>query len=57
MDYTSEWIPASDKRGDPVGRYGDDWGFFDESESTWYGGYKNEAEAREALDKYCMEFL
>ena len=57
MDYASEWIPASDKRGDPVGRYGDDWGFFDESESTWYGGYKNEAEAREALDKYCMEFL
>ena len=38
---------------DPVDCINGDWGFWNETWSDWYGGYKNEEEARIALRDYC----
>lgn len=43
---------ATLNEGDPVGRIGNDWGFWDEVWSNWHGGADDEAGARAALELY-----
>jgi hypothetical protein len=46
------FVRASDRASDPVGRIGDDHGFWDETWSTWHGGHADEADARAACKRY-----
>ena len=48
---------ASENTGDPVGRRGDDWGFWDECWCDWHGGYADEAAARSGLANYVANVL
>lgn len=47
-----KFVRASDRESDPVGRIGDDWGFWDETWSNWHGGHADEPAARAALAEY-----
>lgn len=38
--------------GSPVGRIGDDWGFWNETWSDWYGGHATQAAASAACTAY-----
>ncbi len=49
------FVRASDRESDPVGRIGNDWGFWDETWSTWHGAYENEAQARDACWAYAQQ--
>jgi hypothetical protein len=50
-----KWVPVEPENpAYPVGSIGDDWGFWDETWSHWYGGYGSEAFARDALSVYCL---
>lgn len=51
-EQTQPFVKASDKESDPVGRIGDDWGFWDEVWSNWHGGFADEPAAREGLKAY-----
>ena len=53
VPYTEEYVHNSD----PVECLNGDWGFWDESWSVWYGGHKDEAEARAKLEEYCRIYL
>jgi hypothetical protein len=48
----SHFVRASDNDTDPVGTLNDDWGFWDETWIYWYGGYGDEASARDACADY-----
>lgn len=52
-----EFVRASDNKSDPVGRFGNDWGFWDETWSGWNGGFSTEAAARQGLQEYCERYL
>lgn len=52
QDGASGFVSASRRPSDPVGRIGDDHGFWDETWSTWYGGHADEAAARAACRAY-----
>ena len=56
-DSIPDFVRASDRRSDPVGRYKGEWGFWCECWMDWNGGYADEAEARAGLAKYCHEML
>lgn len=56
-DCFGTFIRASDRESDPVGRLDGIWGFWDETWTYWYGGFKNEAQAREKLEEYCRIYL
>lgn len=45
-------MKASQDEADPVGRIGDDWGFWDETWSHWHGGFADETAARAGLGAY-----
>lgn len=45
---------ASKVASDPVGRCGNDHGFWDETWTNWHGGYASEAEARAGLKAYAL---
>lgn len=47
-----QFVRASDRESDPVGRIGDDWGFWDEVWLHWHGGHADEAAARKACAAY-----
>ena len=47
-----QFMRASDRESDPVGRIGADHGFWDETWSTWHGGHADEAAARAACAEY-----
>ena len=47
-----KFVRASNDDSDPVGRIGDDWGFWNEVWADWYGGYADEAAARAGLSAY-----
>ena len=47
-----EFVSASRRPSDPVGRIGDDHGFWDETWTTWHGGHADEAAARAACRSY-----
>ena len=47
-----EFIRASDRESDPVGRIGNDWGFWDETWSNWHGGFADEPAARAGVRAY-----
>jgi len=49
------FVKASQNEADPVGRIGDDWGFWNEYWTDWIGGCTDEAGARAALAKYCVD--
>lgn len=51
-EQTQPFVKASNDEADPVGRIGDDWGFWDETWSHWHGGHQNETQARGALKAY-----
>ena len=52
MKDEQQFVKASQDAADPVGRIGDDWGFWDETWSYWHGGHVSEAAAREGLAAY-----
>lgn len=54
VEQTQKFVAATDSASDPVGRIGDDHGFWDETWANWHGGYASEAEAREALSAYAL---
>jgi len=49
------FVKASQDEADPVGRIGDDWGFWNEYWTDWIGGCTDEAGARAALAKYVVD--
>lgn len=51
-EQTGEFVPASARESDPVGRIGDDWGFWCECWLDWHGGHADEAAARAACAEY-----
>ncbi len=58
-DNTNEpkFVRASDNEADPVGRISDDWGFWDETWSSWHGGFADQASAREGCAQYARDVL
>lgn len=46
------YVKATADETDPVGRHGDDWGFWDETWADWHGGFDDEAQARAGLKAY-----
>jgi hypothetical protein len=48
-----KFVKASDAPSDPVGRIGDDWGFWEENWADWNGGYADEPSARAACREHC----
>lgn len=52
MSEQPKFVRASNDEADPVGRLGDDWGFWDETWADWHGGHADEAEARQGLREY-----
>lgn len=46
------FVRASDRSSDPVGSIGTDWGFWDETWSTWHGGHADKAAAYAACSAY-----
>lgn len=55
MQTEQTFVKASANEADPVGRIGDDWGFWDETWSHWHGGSADEAGARAALAQYVID--
>lgn len=51
-DTQQQFVRATDRESDPVGRIGDDHGFWDETWSNWHGGYADEDAARTACIAY-----
>jgi hypothetical protein len=56
-DAIPDFVPASESRSDPVGRYKGEWGFWCECWMDWNGGFADEAEARAGLARYCRDVL
>ena len=49
---TQAFVRASERESDPVGRIGDDWGFYDETWIDWHGGFADETAARAGCAAY-----
>ncbi|AXK43860.1 hypothetical protein [Erythrobacter aureus] len=52
-----EFVSATGRDGDPVGRIGDDWGFWDEVWCDWHGGFADKASAEKGLSDYVRDVL
>jgi hypothetical protein len=54
MGEQPQYVAATSDATDPVGKLGNDHGFWDETWANWHGGYADEAAAREGLKAYAL---